>query len=109
MGRYPTFTFEPENEDQYRSALNLATTWHAPLRGQLTTDATAATNNGTPAESTGQVAMPTLQQVRTRLTELSRAGKAAEIKALLKQYGASSLTELAPAHYSAVLAAGGAL
>jgi hypothetical protein len=43
------------------------------------------------------------------LTELSRAGKGEAIRSLLKQFGASTLTELNPVHYRAILAQGDVL
>ena len=45
----------------------------------------------------------TLEQVRATLAEKSRAGYAAEIRALLQKYGASKLSQIDPANYEALL------
>ncbi len=45
----------------------------------------------------------TLEQVRATLAEKSRAGHAAEIRALLQRYGASKLSQIDPANYEALL------
>lgn len=44
-----------------------------------------------------------LIQVRSVLTEKSRAGHTAEIRTLLHKYGANKLSELDPVHYEALL------
>ena len=46
---------------------------------------------------------PTLEDVRTILAEISRAGKTAEMKALLGEFGASRLSDVDPGKYSALL------
>ena len=46
----------------------------------------------------------TLEQVRAVLADKSRQGHTAEIRALLKKYGASKLSQIDPAHYKALLA-----
>ena len=45
----------------------------------------------------------TLEQVRATLAEKSRAGHAAEIRALLQKYGAAKLSQIDPANYEALL------
>lgn len=45
----------------------------------------------------------TLKEVRTVLAEKSRNGFTAEIKELLKKYGASKLSEVDPKNYEALL------
>ena len=45
----------------------------------------------------------TLEQVRAALAEKSRAGYAAEIRALLQKYGANKLSQIDPANYEALL------
>ena len=45
----------------------------------------------------------TLEQVRTVLANKSRAGHTAEIRELLKKYGASKLSLVDPKHYEALL------
>ncbi len=103
MPTFPAVTFHPESQAQYQAVLRLAETW---LSGAGHHDHGAAPPGTLPD---GAAPAYTLQQVRARLTELSRAGKADAVKALLKQHGATNVTELDPAHYAAVLAAGGAL
>lgn len=46
----------------------------------------------------------TFVQLRSRLSEISRAGKTAEVKELIGKYGASKLSDIAEADYTAVLA-----
>lgn len=46
----------------------------------------------------------TLEAVRAVLAENSRSGHTAEIRSLLQKYGASKLSEIAPAKYKALLA-----
>lgn len=46
----------------------------------------------------------TFVQLRSRLSEISRAGKTAEVKELIAKYGASKLSDIAEADYAAVLA-----
>lgn len=46
----------------------------------------------------------TFVQLRSRLSEISRSGKTAEVKELIAKYGASKLSDIAEADYAAVLA-----
>lgn len=46
----------------------------------------------------------TFVQLRSKLSEISRAGHTDEVKAILEKYGAGKLSELAEEHYAAVLA-----
>ena len=46
----------------------------------------------------------TLEAVRAVLADKSRNGHTAEIRSLLQKYGASKLSEIAPAKYKALLA-----
>ena len=46
----------------------------------------------------------TFVQLRSRLSEISRSGKTAEIKELIAKYGASKLSDIAESDYAAVLA-----
>jgi hypothetical protein len=105
-------TFRPETEAQQRALLQLAADWPhlgmPPKANSLTSKAEHVNAVATTETAVG-TSIPTLQEVRLRLTQLSRAGKADAVKGLLKKFGANSLTELDPAHYAAVLAAGGAL
>ncbi len=45
----------------------------------------------------------TVEQVRARLAELSKAGKAGAVKEVLAKYQAPSVSALKPEHYAAVL------
>lgn len=45
----------------------------------------------------------TLEEVRAVLADISRDGKTAEVRALLKKYGASKLSEINPDNYEALL------
>ncbi|KGP75595.1 rRNA biogenesis protein rrp5 [Desulfosporosinus sp. Tol-M] len=44
-----------------------------------------------------------LEQVRTVLTDKSRNGLTAEVRELIRKYGADKLSEIKPEHFSAVL------
>ena len=46
----------------------------------------------------------TFVQLRSRLSEISRSGKTAEVKELIAKYGASKLSDIAESNYAAVLA-----
>lgn len=46
----------------------------------------------------------TFVQLRSRLSEISRSGKTAEVKDLIAKYGASKLSDIAESDYAAVLA-----
>jgi len=45
----------------------------------------------------------TLEEVRKELAEISRDGKTAEVRELLKKYGAKKLSEVNPDNYQALL------
>lgn len=45
----------------------------------------------------------TFVQLRSRLSEISRSGKTAEVKELIAKYGASKLSDIAESDYAAVL------
>jgi len=57
----------------------------------------------------GTVMTYTLEEVRAKLAELTRSGKAKEVKELLNSFGAKNLTSLDPKHYAAVMEKAGAL
>ena len=46
-----------------------------------------------------------LEDVRKVMAEISRAGKTAEMKALLSKFGATKLSDVDPAQYAALIAA----
>ncbi len=66
----------------------------------------AATSVSAPAEPKPPDTSPaiTKEQVRAVLAEKSRAGKTAELKALLAKHGADKLADIAPSEYAALLA-----
>ena len=45
----------------------------------------------------------TFVQLRSRLSEISRSGKTAEVKELIAKYGTSKLSDIAESDYAAVL------
>lgn len=44
-----------------------------------------------------------LEQVRAKLAELQKAGKRAEVKALLNSFGVAKLSEVAPEQYGELM------
>ena len=54
--------------------------------------------------SKNEEATVTFVQLRSRLSEISRSGKTAEVKELIAKYGASKLSDIAESDYAAVLA-----
>ena len=55
------------------------------------------------SSSKNEEATVTFVQLRSRLSEISRAGHTAEVKALISQHGAEKLSDLAETEYAAVL------
>lgn len=51
----------------------------------------------------------TLEQVRARLTELTRAGKQKEVKELITSFGAKNVTSILPEHYQGLMKKAGEL
>lgn len=51
----------------------------------------------------------TIEEVRAVLSELSRAGKTAQVKALLRKHGADKLGEIDPGEYAVLLKEAGEL
>ena len=49
--------------------------------------------------------IPTLEEVRAVLADISRGGKTAEMKALLGKFGANKLSDVDPKNYAALLEA----
>lgn len=60
-------------------------------------------DNSTAVENSEMKPVLTLEEVRTVLAEKSRNGFTAEIKELLKKYGASKLSEVDSKNYEALL------
>ena len=106
---YPQVTFVPETEMQHKAVQQLSQKWpslYAEPPALAAAKAPTPVPNATPDASPSQ---PTLEQVRIKLTALSRDGKTAQVKELLGRFGASSLTQLDPQHFTAVLAEAGGL
>lgn len=68
-----------------------------------TDDAPVAEQQSTPATTV------TIEEVRAVLSELSRAGKTAQVKELLKKHGGEKLSAVDPAEYPALLQEAGGL
>ena len=65
-------------------------------------------NSATPVHTEGSSPAPTepaisLETLRQELTKISQAGKAAQVKTLLAEYGARNLKEIKPADFAAVI------
>ena len=65
-------------------------------------------NSATPVHTEGTIPAPfepaiSLETLRQELTKISQAGKAAQVKTLLAEYGARNLKEIKPADFAAVI------
>ena len=80
------------------AAINDAANWLAQQFGGFPETTEKAKTTATPAKPT-----LTLDEVRAVLADKSRAGHTAEIRELLKKYGASKLSLVNPKHYEALL------
>lgn len=60
-------------------------------------------------ETTEPAPTVTLEEVRAKLAKLSQAGKQAQVKALITQFGASKLTEIPAEKYAELMAAAEAI
>lgn len=70
----------------------------------------AAPSQGAAAAESGQGgAAFTLEEVRAKLAGLQKAGKRAEVKALLSSFGASKLSEVPAASYADLMAKAGGI
>jgi hypothetical protein len=74
-------------------ALCDATVQDEPDTGQIQTD----------KPETPESADISLEQVRTVLADKSRNGLTAEVRQLIRRYGADKLSEIKPEHFAAVL------
>lgn len=61
------------------------------------------TEEQTPEAATKKEAVYTLVQVREKLASLSRAGKQAQVKALIEKFGATKLSEIKEEDYAALM------
>ena len=80
------------------TAINDAANWLAQQFGEESEAVEKAEVPAAPAKPT-----LTLEEVRAVLADKSRTGHAAEIRELLKKYGASKLSLVDPKHYEALL------
>ena len=80
------------------TAINDAANWLAQQFEGASGTAEKAEDPATPAKPA-----LTLEEVRAILADKSRAGHTAEIRELLKKYGASKLSLVEPKHYEALL------
>ena len=80
------------------AAINDAANWLAQLFGRTSETAEKAEAPAAPAKP-----VLSLEEVRAVLADKSRAGHTAEIRELLKKYGASKLSLVDPKHYEALL------
>jgi hypothetical protein len=81
------------------AAINDAANW---LAQQFTSDVQQQRENIATTEEKSKPTL-TLEEVRAVLADKSRAGHTAEIRELLKKYGASKLSLVDPKHYEALL------
>lgn len=80
------------------AAINDAANWLAQQFGGASETTKKAEVSTAPTKPT-----LTLEEVRAVLADKSRAGHTAEIRELLKKYGASKLSLVDPKHYEALL------
>lgn len=80
------------------AAINDAANWLAQQFGR-----TSETAEEAEAPTAPEKPALTLEEVRAVLADKSRAGHTAEIRELLKKYGANKLSLVDPKHYEALL------
>ncbi len=80
------------------ASINAAADW---LYQQFSGDDDEAKATEAPAKKEPKPELK-LEDVRAVLAEKSRAGHTAEVRALLKKYGAAKLSEIDPANYEAL-------
>ena len=56
-----------------------------------------------PAEPQTTAKVPSLEEVRGKLAELSMAGKTLQVKELIQSYGASRLSDIKPDDYAGII------
>ena len=81
------------------ASINAAADW---LYQQFSGDDDEAKVTEAPAKKKPELELK-LEDVRAVLAEKSRAGHTAEVRALLKKYGAAKLSEINPANYEALM------
>ena len=82
------------------ATINDAANWHAQ---QFSSDDKQQNENITAKPEKKTKPTLTLEEVRAVLADKSRAGHTAEIRELLKKYGANKLSLVDPKHYEALL------
>lgn len=96
---------EPEQEQkQERKSKKTPST---ELEQQNPDEEGAAPWDGAESESEPEETAYTLEEVRAKLAELQKAGKRAEVKALLSSFGVSKLSEVPAARYAALMVKAG--
>lgn len=68
-------------------------------------DKSEPTPDPAPETATESASTVTLEEVRAKLAKLSQAGKQAQVKALITQFGASKLTEIPAEKYAELMSA----
>ena len=81
------------------ASINAAADW---LYQQFSGDVDETQTTETPAKKESKPELK-LENVRAVLAEKSRAGHTAEVRTLLKKYGAAKLSEIDPANYEALM------
>ena len=81
------------------ASINAAADW---LYQQFSGDDDEAKVTEAPAKKKPKLELK-LEDVRAVLAEKSRAGHTAEVRTLLKKYGAAKLSEINPANYEALM------
>lgn len=81
------------------ASINAAADW---LYQQFSGDDDEAKVTEAPAKKKPKLELK-LEDIRAVLAEKSRAGHTAEVRALLKKYGAAKLSEINPANYEALM------
>ena len=85
-------------EDIRSLADSLQASCNAADQGELDTGQTQSDESETPAPTD-----ISLEQVRIVLADKSRNGLTAEVRELIRRYGADKLSEIKPEHFAAVL------
>lgn len=81
------------------ASINAVADW---LYQQFSSDNNEAQATEAPTKKEPKPALK-LEDVRAVLTEKSRAGHTAEVRALLQKFGAAKLSEIDPANYEALM------
>ena len=89
-----------EEQRNAAAAINDAANW---LAQQFTSDVQQQRENIAATTEEKSKSALTLEEVRAVLADKSRAGHTAEIRELLKKYGACKLSLVEPKHYEALL------